>query len=70
MQEKDKSGLELYYEENRRWPFGLILASAFFATLYGFFALGYSDDPKYCEAPSKDDIITDFPGIDSMGEKP
>ena len=66
---QEKSDLEHYYD-GRRWPFGLILASAFFASLYGFFAFGYSDDPKFCEAPSKDDVITNFPGIDSMGDKP
>ena len=44
---------------------GLLLASTFFAGLYGFFNYGYADDPDTCLASNKDDIIANFPMIDS-----
>ena len=65
MARKERADLDAYIAHERVWPISLILASALFAVMYGFFALGYSDDPKSCEASSKDDIVGQIPYVDS-----
>ena len=65
----DTTGLDRYVAHERYWPFGLILSSALFATMYGFFALGYSDDPQSCEASNKDDLIGQLPYIDAQAQE-
>ena len=65
MPEEQKSDIENYELGKSRWPFGLVLSSVFFAGLYGFFAFGYSDDPDTCLTSTKDDIVGNFPMIDS-----
>ena len=62
---QQKSDLENYEQGDSKWPIGLVLASTFFAGLYGFFNFGYADDPDTCLANNKDDIIANFPMIDS-----
>ena len=54
---EQNTDLDKFVAHERIWPIGLILTSALFAGLYGFFAYGYSDDPKSCTADSKNDII-------------
>ena len=64
MVRKDKTDLDAFIAHEKVWPLSLILASSLFAVMYGFFAMGYSDDPKSCEASSKDDLIGTIPYID------
>ena len=65
MPAEQKSDIDNYELGNSRWPFGLVLSSVFFAGLYGFFAYGYADDPETCLTSTKDDVIANFPMIDS-----
>lgn len=62
----EKTDLDRFVTHERYWPVSLIFSSALFAALYGFFAFGYSDDPKSCEASSKDDLIGPLPIIDAQ----
>ena len=62
----EKTDLDSYIAHERYWPVGLILSSALFAGMYGFFAYGYSDDPPSCEASSKDDLIGHIPYVDAQ----
>ena len=62
---EQKADLENYELGYSRYPLGLVLSSAFFAGLYGFFAFGYADDPETCLSSNKDDLISNFPMIDS-----
>ena len=62
----ERTDLDRYVAHERYWPFHLILASALFAGMYGFFAFGYSDDPKSCEASSSDDLMGQIPYVDAQ----
>ena len=66
---EQNTDLDKFVAHERIWPIGLILTSALFAGLYGFFAYGYSDDPKSCTADSKNDIIGQLPYIDSQAQE-
>ena len=52
--------------ENGRFPTGLLVASAFWGLIFGFFGFHKSDDSTICLASNSDDIVQDIPEVDGV----
>jgi hypothetical protein len=50
--------------EHGRFPTGLLVASAFWGLIFGFFGFHKSDDSTICLASNSDDIIQVIPEVD------